>query len=1017
MRTHTHLIAVVGALTLGGSIVLSQSPAPSSPPPAPSSTPAAPAASAQAPQGGRGAVDPPGADFLKRPPVVRQSPEAEQQTFVLPPGFKIDPVLTDPLIEDPVGVSFDGNGRMYVLEIRSYMQDADGSTSRQPISRISRHEDTDGDGVYDKHTVFVDNLVLPRIAYPLQDGVLLVLETDNRDMYKHTDTDGDGVADKKELFYAGAGRVTNMEWQPGGLTWALDNWLYMTYNPYRLRIAPNGKLLREETEPNGGQWWSAQDDYGKMWWVDGGGEIGPVNIQAPIAYGAFNVADNFEPDFQVPYPLPGGIADMQGGMNRVRLPDGTLNHFTAASGVEIFRGDRLPKDMVGDLFFNEPVARIVRRAKVVVTDGLTQLRNAYPKSEFVRSTDPLFRPVCIVNAPDGTLYLMDMYTGIIQDAQFVGPGSYLRRKVEQYQLDKQHNWGRIWRITYEGMDPDRRQPKMYSETPAQLVEHFNHPNGWWRDTAQKLLVLKQDKSVVPALKTMARTSANPLARVHALWTLEGLGSLDAALAREMMKNADPKLRIQGIRASETLYKAGDTSLAADYKALVKDPDPNVVIQAMLTLNLHKVPGAAALIEQTSSTSSVRGIKEIGTQILKGGNSLGQRPSLADTGAGGVNLTVEQRRALQRGESTYKELCFSCHGADGQGAPMQGAAAGATLAPPLAGSARVNGHRDYVIKVLLNGLTGDIEGKTYGTAVMVPMGSNTDEWIADVASYVRNSFGNGASFITPAQVAVVRKESKRPQPWTFAELLPTIPAPLTNAAEWKLTASHNPAAAANVISGARWDPGVPQAPGQWFQIELPQPARVSELVIESALPFNFGGGGRGGRGAGAGPGAGRGAPPASAAAPAATQTGAPAGAAATSPTGAPAPAAGSAASQTGAPAPTASPTASQTGATAPAAGGAAPAAAPAAGVPAAPGAGRGGGRGGPPASGPIGYSVQVSDDGNTWGTPVAQGAGQTPTTTIAFTPVTAKFIRITQTGTASGPEVWGIARVTVLRVDK
>src|SRR6476661_4257637 len=542
MRTHTHLITVVGALTLGGSIVLSQSPAPSSTPPAPSSTPAAPAASAQAPQGGRGAVDPPGADFLKRPPVVRQSPEAEQQTFVLPPGFKIDPVLTDPLIEDPAGVSFDGNGRMYVLEMRSYMQDAAGSTSRQPISRISRHEDTDGDGVYDKHTVFVDNLVLPRIAYPLQDGVLLVLETDNRDMYKYTDTDGDGVADKKELFYAGAGRVTNMEWQPGGLTWALDNWLYMTYNPFRLRLAPDGKVLREETDPNGGQWWSAQDNYGKMWWVDGGGEIGPVNFQAPIAYGAFNVRDNFEPDFQIPYPPPGGIADMQGGMNRVRLPDGTLNHFTAASGVEIYRGDRLPPDLVGDLFFNEPVGRIVRRSKIVVTDGLTQLRNAYPKSEFIRSTDPLFRPVNISNAPDGTLYLSDMYTGIIQDAQFVGPNSYLRKKVEQYDLDKQHNWGRIWRITYEGMDPDRRQPKMYSETPAQLVEHFNHPNGWWRDTAQKLLVLRQDKSVVPALKTMARTSANPLARVHALWTLEGLGSLDAGLAREFMKSQDPALR-------------------------------------------------------------------------------------------------------------------------------------------------------------------------------------------------------------------------------------------------------------------------------------------------------------------------------------------------------------------------------------------------------------------------------------------------------------------------------------------
>ena len=101
-------------------------------------------------------------------------------------------------------------------------------------------------------------------------------------------------------------------------------------------------MLREETEPNGGQWGSAQDDYGKMWWVDGGGEIGPVNFQAPIQYGAFNVADHFEADFQVPWPAPGGIADMQGGMNRVRMPDGTLNHFTAASGVDIYRGHRLP---------------------------------------------------------------------------------------------------------------------------------------------------------------------------------------------------------------------------------------------------------------------------------------------------------------------------------------------------------------------------------------------------------------------------------------------------------------------------------------------------------------------------------------------------------------------------------------------------------------------------------------------------------------------------------------------------
>jgi mono/diheme cytochrome c family protein/glucose/arabinose dehydrogenase len=826
---------------------------PAQPPTTAPQTPA-PAAPNQPGRGGRGGLDAEiaaGADFSTKPPVTRLSAEGEQKHFLLPPGFKIEPVLTDPLIEDPVGVTFDANGRMYVLEMRSYMRDADGINSREPISRISRHEDTNGDGTFDKHTVFADKLIMPRMAFPLQDGVILTLETDNRDMSKLTDTDGDGVADKREVFYQNVGRVTNMEWQPGGLTWALDNWLYMTYNPFRLRLMPDGKILREETDANGGQWWSAQDNYGKMWWVDGGGEIGPVNFQTPIAYGAFNVADNFEPDFQVPWPAAPGIADMQGGMRRVRMPDGTLNHFTAASGVQIYRGHRLPQDMIGDLFFTEPVGRIVRRAKVVVTDGLTQLRNAYPKSEFIRSTDPLFRPVCITNAPDGTLYLMDMYTGIIQDSQFVGP--YLRGKATQYGLDKQHNWGRIWRITYEGTTPDRQRPQMYTETAAQLVKHLEHANGWWRDTAQEQLVLRQDKSVVPALQTMARSSSNQLARIHALWTLEGLGALDATLVREQMKDKDPKIRIQAIRASETLYKSGDKTFADDYRAMLKDADTEVVIQAMLTLNLQKVPQYAELIRSTSETASARGIKEIGSQILRPRTgSQGQPASLADNAVNGLNFSVDDRRVLRRGDATYKELCISCHGPEGQGAPMAGAPAGSTLAPPLTKSPRVTGYRDNVIKILLNGLSGDVDGKSYPGGVMPPMGTNTDEWVADIASYVRNNFGNSESLIRPEHVAAVRAANTRKEPWTIEDLAKTTPTLLTNYSEWKATASHNSEAAANGLNGtgtARWESGVPQEPGMWFQIELPRAVTVAEILVDTVVGgrggFNFGRGGRGG----------------------------------------------------------------------------------------------------------------------------------------------------------------------------
>jgi mono/diheme cytochrome c family protein len=301
------------------------------------------------------------------------------------------------------------------------------------------------------------------------------------------------------------------------------------------------------------------------------------------------------------------------------------------------------------------------------------------------------------------------------------------------------------------------------------VEYLAHPNGWWRDTAQKLLVLRQDTSIAPALHTIARTSANQLARIHALWTLEGLHALDASLARELMKAGDAQIRIQAIRASESLYKSGDASFAADYLAMTHDPDPNVVIQAMLTMNVLKAGAYVDTIRALSETSTARGVREIGRQILSPAKSLGQGPSLLDTGAGPMELSTDERRSLLRGERIYRELCTVCHGADGRGAPLAGGSAGDTMAPPLAQSSRIVGNQDYAINVLLHGLTGPLEGKTYSGGVMVPMGGNTDEWIADVSSFIRNSFGNRAPLVTPERVAAARVAHPRTSPWTLAEL--------------------------------------------------------------------------------------------------------------------------------------------------------------------------------------------------------------------------------------------------------
>jgi mono/diheme cytochrome c family protein len=227
-------------------------------------------------------------------------------------------------------------------------------------------------------------------------------------------------------------------------------------------------------------------------------------------------------------------------------------------------------------------------------------------------------------------------------------------------------------------------------------------------------------------------------------------------------------------------------------------------------------------------------------------SQGQRPSLADAGAAAVNLSIEDRRMLVRGESTYRELCFSCHGADGMGAPMAGTNDGTTLAPALGRSPRVVGHREYVIRTLLHGLTGPMEGRTYGTGVMVPMGTNTDEWVADVASYIRNSFGNLAPFITPEDVAEVRAKGARPTPYTLEELEAAVPSLVTDASGWTISASHNDTAAANAMSDAqaRWDSGEPQRAGMWFQVEFAQPIPVQEVQFDAAAAGPGFGRGRG-----------------------------------------------------------------------------------------------------------------------------------------------------------------------------
>ena len=145
-----------------------------------------------------------GGDYGPKPPVTALSPEEEAKRFILPPGYHLELVLSDPDIVSPAVIAFDGNGRMYVAEFRSYMLDADAGHQHEPTSRISMHESTKRDGKFDRHTVFADNLLAPRMILPLDNGIL-TNETHSDDVLQLTDTNGDGVADKKQVFYTGVG--------------------------------------------------------------------------------------------------------------------------------------------------------------------------------------------------------------------------------------------------------------------------------------------------------------------------------------------------------------------------------------------------------------------------------------------------------------------------------------------------------------------------------------------------------------------------------------------------------------------------------------------------------------------------------------------------------------------------------------------------------------------------------------------------------------------------------------------
>lgn len=744
------------------------------------------------------------------------SAEESMAMIEMQEGYKLELVAKEPFVEEPAAMAWDADGRLYVAELNTYMQDIDGKNQHTPVCRVVRLEDTDGDGVMDKRSVFVDKLVLPRMIQPIDDRVI-IRETNSFDLHSYRDTDGDGVADEKKLVYQGGKRGGNLEHQPSGLEWNIDNWMYVTYTNRRYRWA--GDHIEAEDMPSGsGQWGVTHDDVGRNFFCTGGGENPAQAFQRPIVYGAISLPGEQAAGFREVFPLV-AIPDVQGGNGRFRKDALTLNNFTGCAGQHIFRGHALPEDFYGDYIIPEPVGRLVRRAKVTNVDGKLVLTNATPGTEFMRSSDANFRPVNANTGPDGCLYICDMYRGIIQEGNWVRPGSYLRSVVENYGLDKNIKRGRIYRVVHESTQRGKR-PQMLKAPSSELVKHLSHANGWWRDTAQKLIVVRQDKSVVGELQNLARSGENPKGRMHALWTLDGLGASNYSLLQEKLKDPDPRVRAAAIRISEPMLAAGDAKLTDGFAFLTKDRDIDVVIQLVLSLGRSAAEGGDILISEIAESHQ-------------------DNPNVrAIIGKYHSRLVEAKRKRLQSkfnsmGETNFKTICMACHAADGKGTPLAGS--DMTLGAPLVGSSRVLGRKDIPIKIMLKGMTGELDGKKF-PGPMLPLESYDDEWIASVLTYIRNSWGNDSDLVSPEEVAAVRASIKdRKEMWQSSEILAMAPVPNKEMQRWEFTASHNPESCKAAIdgnAGSRWNTGSQQKPGMWFSFDMKGEREVSGITLHT-----------------------------------------------------------------------------------------------------------------------------------------------------------------------------------------
>jgi mono/diheme cytochrome c family protein/glucose/arabinose dehydrogenase len=522
------------------------------------------------------------------------SPADALKTFYLPPGYSIELVASEPLVQDPVAIDWDPDGRLWVVEMSGYMRNVSGANERDPVGRVVVLQDENGDGRMDKRTVFADGLVLARSVKVLDRGVL-VGEPPNAWLMR--DTNGDLRMDTKEVVTDQYGRLeADPQNNANGFDWSLDNWMYAAASEIMLRLK-NGAFEVRRTLRRG-QWGVTEDDAGRIYRNTNESAL-HVDL-VPTAYFARNpnllrtrgsyerFADD-NPDLNIVWPVRPTPATNRAYQFGILRADGSLARFTAVCAPLVYRGDRLPADLYGNVFVVEPAANLVSRI-ILSDDGTTlQARKAYDRGEFIASTDERFRPVYLSNAPDGTLYVVDMYRGILEDR--LSMTEYLRNQIIARKLEQPIGLGRIYRVVHETTRRDTAHVLGTSSnaSPAQLVAALAHPNGWWRENAQRLLVERRPASVAPSLVKLAQSATDWRVRLRALWTLDGIDAIDPATVTRALDDSSRDVRAAAVRLAERWLGRPNHPIHAAVLKRLQDSD--WAVRRQLAASLGALPAS------------------------------------------------------------------------------------------------------------------------------------------------------------------------------------------------------------------------------------------------------------------------------------------------------------------------------------------------------------------------------------------------------------------------------------------